>query len=100
MGWRSRAKRRSRRSLYCAAPRWAVRRGGGMSIHLSVAAPEDRAQWAKRIGESWRDVLDDVLATGKALVEAKAELPHGEFEAMIAADLPFEASTARRLMAI
>jgi N6-adenosine-specific RNA methylase IME4 len=34
------------------------------------------------------------------IIEAKAALPHGEFEAMVARDLPFGPQTARKLMAI
>jgi hypothetical protein len=60
----------------------------------------DRAGWAARIGESWRQALDGVLETGRALVEAKAALPHGEFLAMIETDLPFGADTVQRLMKI
>lgn len=60
----------------------------------------DRAGWAQRIADSWGQALTAVLETGAALVQAKAQLKHGEFEAMIEADLPFGTSTARRLMAV
>ena len=59
-----------------------------------------RAEWAEHITEAWRASLAEVLATGQRLIEAKGALPHGEFGAMIEQDLPFGASTGRRLMAI
>lgn len=37
---------------------------------------------------------------GKRVGSGVAELPHGEFEAMAEVDLPFGASTARRLMTV
>lgn len=41
-----------------------------------------------------------MIATGQALIEAKAALAHGEFEAMIKSDLPFGARAAQMLMKI
>ncbi len=60
----------------------------------------DRAGWAARIGASWGAVFDSVIATGRALIEAKAALPHGEFMAMVKGDLPFSHDTANKLMKI
>lgn len=59
-----------------------------------------RSFWAKRIGAAWGAMLGSVIATGQALAEAKKQLAHGEFEAMIGSDLPFSTSTARMLMKI
>jgi N6-adenosine-specific RNA methylase IME4 len=59
-----------------------------------------RAAWAARIEAAWRSAVDGVLETGRLLAEAKANLPHGAFTAMIEADLPFKPSTAQRLMRI
>ena len=71
-----------------------------MTLNLTVVEPDGRAAWAARIGEVWGGALVAVLATGQALIEAKDALAHGEFEAMVEADLPFGTSTARRLMKI
>src|SRR3990172_2357705 len=60
----------------------------------------DRAGWALRIGAAWGSVLENVLATGRTLIEAKAALSHGEFLKMIEADLPFKARAAQMLMKI
>jgi N6-adenosine-specific RNA methylase IME4 len=59
-----------------------------------------RGQWAKTIAEHWRGGVESIIATGAALVKAKAELDHGEFLKMIKADLPFKRTTAHMLMAI
>lgn len=63
-----------------------------------VRAP--REVYAERICSAWAKTVESVIATGKALAEAKAGLPHGEWMAMVAADLPFGANTAARLMRI
>lgn len=59
-----------------------------------------RAVWAERINAAWRSALDGIFATGRALIDAKAQLPHGEFTEMIGRDLAFSASTAQILMKI
>jgi len=56
--------------------------------------------WAARITECWRSSVEGILRAGRLLIEAKADLPHGEFGAMCARDLPFSERTAQRLMAI
>lgn len=56
--------------------------------------------WAARITECWRSSVQGIIRTGRLLIEAKADLPHGEFGAMCDRDLPFSDSTAQRLMAI
>jgi N6-adenosine-specific RNA methylase IME4 len=62
--------------------------------------PEARAVWAARIGAAWRASIEGIFAAGRLLAEAKRELPHGAFAAMIERDLPFKRSTTFRLMAI
>lgn len=59
-----------------------------------------RADFAKLITEAWQSSLDGIFRTGLWLETAKAELPHGEWIAMIENDLPFGARTAQRLKAI
>jgi len=67
----------------------------------SLAAVADPADiYIKNIWQSWQKVTTGIIETGEALLKAKAELPHGSFEKMVEAELPFKASTARRLMAI
>jgi hypothetical protein len=56
--------------------------------------------WHTRIIEAWRRSIDAIFRTGDLLVEAKAELGHGEFINMIRTQLPFRERTAQRLMQI
>lgn len=56
--------------------------------------------WARRISDAWQSSLDGIFEVGRLLAQAKAELPHGAFERMVESDLPFAASTARRLMIV
>jgi len=49
------------------------------------------------ITSAWQKKIESYLEVGARLIEAKVELDHGEYESMIAQDLPFDKSTARRL---
>ena len=49
---------------------------------------------------AWSGSVEAIIETGRDLMLAKAELAHGAFRAMVERELPFKASTARRLMAI
>ena len=69
------------------------------AIDLTIPA-RDGMDWIGRITTAWRSSTVGIIETGRLLVEAKAALAHGEFEKMVDADLPFSASTARRLMTI
>lgn len=57
-------------------------------------------QWASRIRAAWQGIGDAMLAIGRLLVQAKEELPHGEFGRMIEQELPFGPDTAQRLMVL
>ena len=46
-------------------------------LHDSVVA------WASRINESWQGTVRNIVETGKALIDAKADLPHGAFTEMV-----------------
>ena len=59
-----------------------------------------RTDWADQIRARHQATVEGFLDVGRLLIEAKAALPHGEFEAMVESDLPFGARTAQRLMAI
>lgn len=65
---------------------------------LNVARPlSTRAEFAADIRRNWLNALEATVQVGRRLIEAKETLPHGEYEAMIEQDLPFKASTARKL---
>lgn len=58
------------------------------------------AKWVGLIRDAWQDSVGSVLKIGQLLIDAKAELEHGQFETMIETDLPFGPRSARMLMAI
>jgi hypothetical protein len=67
---------------------------------FNSALPPTRQEHALRIAGTWRKAVECYLEAGSLLIEAKKELDHGEFEAMVRDELPFSASTARKLMSI
>ena len=56
-----------------------------------------RAGWVARIGGAWAAGVAAIIATGQALIDAKAELPHGAFANMVESDLPFGPSGSKRV---
>jgi hypothetical protein len=61
---------------------------------------DSRSEYIDEISRLWRDAAEKFLAIGRYLRQAKERLRHGEFEAMIAADLPFGKHVAFQLKAI
>lgn len=70
------------------------------NIQAPVAALETRQDFAAAIAALWRAAQENFISIGRRLNEAKMRLPHGEFEAMVEADMPFDVSTARRFRAV
>lgn len=67
-----------------------------------VALPVGR-DWkyhAARIRAAWGKMIASIIETGEALIDAKEELGHGGFLAMVQSELPFDRNTAHRLMKI
>jgi hypothetical protein len=68
------------------------------------AVKKNRIQWAADIRAAHKQIvqktIEGVFKIGRMLIAAKAALEHGEFEKMIESNLPFDASTAQRLMKI
>jgi hypothetical protein len=58
------------------------------------------SEYCSLIRETWRRGVESTIAAGQLLIEARQQLEHGEFALMIKAKLPFDASTARRLMIV
>ena len=84
-------------------PRPPTRRSLGDARLSMLATPRPlttRAEFAADIRREWSNALEATIAVGRRLNEAKAALPHGEYEAMVATDLPFSTSTARKLREI
>ena len=72
-----------------------------MTLTLTASAgTAGRAEWAASIRDMWTAAAESFIGAGRELIDAKAVLPHGDFQAMVDAELPFGARTARRLMEI
>jgi hypothetical protein len=76
------------------------RQGRRAAINDEQTSRLSRQEYAMRIRHAWQKTVEGIIEAGVCLVEAKKTLDHGEFEKMIEEDLPFTASTARRLMSI
>jgi hypothetical protein len=67
---------------------------------VPVALPPRRDVYVQTITGLWDDAQQRFLEIGRHLVTAKRDLEHGQFEAMVAADLPFGKSIAWQLRVI
>jgi hypothetical protein len=56
--------------------------------------------WADKICAAWQKCVEDIIATGRLLIEAKKELGYGSWLGMVTQKLPFRVRTAQRLIAI
>lgn len=65
-----------------------------------AAIEPTRAQWAERITLRWQQSVEGIIDVGRLLIQAKDELPHGEFGKMIKTDLPFGERAAQMLRKI
>lgn len=65
-----------------------------------LITPRSRKEWAQRIAFLHTKTVSAIIAVGRALIEAKASLPIGEFGNMPKRDLPFSERTAQRYMQI
>lgn len=68
-----------------------------LTIPITTPSPGD---WAERITRAWQQTREGVIFVGQLLIDAKAELEYGEWQAMIDSELPFTPSTAQRLMKV
>ncbi len=62
--------------------------------------PGTREWFVQRIRYRLLACVEAVLEIGETLIQAKADLPHGDFEAMVRDDLGWSPQTARKFMAI
>jgi hypothetical protein len=63
-------------------------------VKVTAAALETKSDFIEEIQRLWGDAQKRFLAIGRYLNAAKTKLPHGEFELMIARELPFSRQTA------
>ena len=71
-----------------------------MAAQLSLVVGKTRTQYVEDVYRAWQRSVDSYLESGRLLTEAKANLAHGEFTAMIESDLPFSPRMTRMLMAV
>lgn len=72
-----------------------------MNLNLTVPTmTQSRGEWAASITDIWSTAAEAFIGVGRELIDAKASLPHGDFERMVEVDLPFGPRTARMLMTI
>jgi Protein of unknown function (DUF3102) len=69
------------------------------TVVAAMPATDDWQSYADKITATWKQVVANIITTGKLLIEAKAKLKHGEFGDMLQL-LPFGERTAEMLMAI
>lgn len=56
-----------------------------------------REEFVQEISTLWRSAQEKFLLIGRYLVQARARLPHGEFQAMVENELPFGYQVAYQL---
>lgn len=71
-----------------------------MSNVVSLTNKRDWKWHRDRIAAAWGKQVTSIVETGRYLIEAKEELGHGSFEAMVQRELPFNKGTAHRLRVI
>ena len=58
------------------------------------------AEYVEEIDKLWSEAQDKFLSIGRYLVQAKLQLPHGQFEDMVATQLPFGKNVAYQLRCV
>jgi hypothetical protein len=76
-----------------------VRHGASKAV-VTLPNRTSTREFSDRIHAALRKGVEGILETGRLLIEAKAQVERGAFEAMVLEKLPFKLFTARRLMAI
>jgi hypothetical protein len=68
---------------------------------LNAIVPQnDMDGYVREIRRLWLEARSKFMAIGEYLMQAKRTLPHGEYEAMIRARLPFNTSAAHKMRAV
>src|SRR6266436_6617548 len=70
------------------------------ALSQSTLTAGRRHDHAGFIAAAWQKSIEAIIETGRRLIDARKELAHGEFLAMIKNDLPFGEDTAERLIKI
>ena len=66
----------------------------------AVVPLANRAEYAHEISTLWKEAEDKFLTIGRYLVQARATLPYGEYQAMVTQDLLMGPGVARKLRTV
>lgn len=70
------------------------------AVRTAVERLPSRQAYAEELTRLWREAQDRFVAIGEYLMHAKETLPHGEYERMVASDLPFGRAVAHTLRTV
>ena len=70
------------------------------AVRTVVERLPSRRAYAEELTRLWREAQDRFVAIGEYLLQAKETLPHGEYEKMVEADLPFGRAVAHTLRTV
>ena len=70
------------------------------AVRTAVERLPTRQAYAEELTRLWREAQDRFVAIGEYLTHAKETLPHGEYERMVASDLPFGRAVAHTLRTV
>lgn len=69
-------------------------------VRTAVVRLPDKTAYVAELSRLWRESCERFLAIGEYLLLAKEALPHGEYEQMVASELPFGRSVAHALKTV
>jgi hypothetical protein len=69
-------------------------------VRTAVVRLPDKAAYVAELSRLWRESCERFLAIGEYLLLAKEALPHGEYEQMVASELPFGRSVTHALKTV
>ncbi len=70
------------------------------AVRITAERLSTREAYAAEMSRLWHEAQDRFVAIGEYLVHAKETLPHGEYEKMVAHDLPFGRAVAHALRTV
>lgn len=74
--------------------------GAPVSTRWLIGGKWTVGQYGQHLRAAYGQTVEGVFQVGRELLQAKEELPHGEFEAMVEKDLPFSVRAAHCYMVI
>jgi hypothetical protein len=69
-------------------------------IRTTAARLPEKDDYVREVSRLWQEAQTRFLTIGQYLIYAKQTLPHGEYEAMVASELPFKRAVAHALKTV